>query len=93
MSDCEQIIEATGKVCGADADGPFHIRFCSDECADRVNAAELAELGFTPESMAGALKDYYELKEELDQREASPEELGTESRSPYPSSQDEASHD
>lgn len=90
MYDCENIIEATGKVCGANADGPFHVRFCSDECADRVNAAELAELGFTTEMMSDALKSYYEIKEQLDQREPIADGSGPGSRSLYQSFQDES---
>ena len=66
---CINIVESTGKPCGADTDGPFDARFCSDECADRINRAELAELGITPEMLKEALDDYYEVKGALEQRE------------------------
>lgn len=88
MSDCKNIVPGTDRICGADVDGPFHLRFCSEECADRVNAQELAELGITPELMAEALAGYYECKGMIDERE----EAGTrtfpldrESHSPYES--------
>jgi hypothetical protein len=91
MSDCKNIIPSTGKVCGADADSPFHQRFCSDECADRVNQRELEELGITPDLMKEALQGYYECKDMIEQREAEgsrtfPLERG--SRSPYSSDQE-----
>jgi len=69
MTDCTNIIESTGKPCGSDVESPFHVRFCSDECADRGNAAELAELGFTPDVMKDALNSYYECKEEIEEKE------------------------
>ena len=66
---CTNIIEATGKICGSDELGTaFHTRFCSTECEDRVNAAELAELGITPTMMKEAVNTYYQVKDEIDQK-------------------------
>lgn len=82
MSDCENIIPETGKVCGADPGGPFHSRFCSDECADRVNQSELAELGITREMMEEALAGYYECKEMIEAKDDSTASVTPEPRSP-----------
>lgn len=87
MSDCENIIEATGKVCGADVDGPFHQRFCSDECADRTNQAELAELGITVDMMKSALDGYYECKDMIESKAKTEPSIESESRSLEPSDQ------
>jgi hypothetical protein len=89
MNECDNIIPETGKTCGADVDGPFHIRFCSDECADRVNKQELAELGITQEMMKDALEGYYECKDMITQREQDGTREFSEraSRSPYSSDQ------
>jgi len=82
---CQNIIESTGKRCGEDPGTPFDTRFCSEECADRVNAAELAELGITPDMMREALNGYFECKDMIKKRKA---EVGeeTEFRSPAESS-------
>ncbi len=69
MSDCENIIRETGLKCGADPNGPFHTRFCSNECADRMNKRELEELGITTEMMKLALEGYYECRDMIDRRE------------------------
>lgn len=69
MNDCENTIPETGKRCGSAVEGPFHIRFCSEECADRTNRMELQELGITPEMMKEALEGYYECKDMIEQRE------------------------
>jgi hypothetical protein len=74
VTNCEKIIPGTDRVCGQDSDIPWHIRFCSEECADRSNRAELAELGITPEMMKEALGGYYECKEMLDKQEATNDE-------------------
>lgn len=93
MSDCENIIESTGKVCGSDVDGPFHQRFCSDECADRTNRRELEELGITPDMLKDALDGYYECKEMIDGRgDAGQINAERASHSPYQSDRDEARH-
>ena len=63
MNNCENVVPETGKSCGDYVDGPFHQRFCSDECADRVNANELLELGITESMLRDALEGYYECKE------------------------------
>lgn len=76
---CENIIEETGKLCGADDLGsPFHTRFCSTECEDRVNAAELAELGITPSMMREAVDTYNQIKDEID-RKLDAEDSGSQS--------------
>lgn len=80
MSKCENIIPSTGKTCGDDPGGPFHTRFCSDECADRVNKAELAELGITREMMEEALEGYFECKAMIEARKESSREQAPESR-------------
>lgn len=92
MSECENIIAETGKICGSDVNGPFDQRFCSEECADRTNKQELDELGITPGMMKEALEGYYECKEMIDERERTGlrqiiEEI--ESPNPYQSDQDE----
>ena len=71
MVECENVVPSTGKRCGEDAIGPFHERFCSNECADRTNQRELAELGITPELMSKALEGYYECKDMIETRSAS----------------------
>jgi hypothetical protein len=72
---CTNLVPGTDHSCGSNPDGPFHLRFCSDECTDRVNSAELREIGITPELMEEALAGYYECKSmiEDDSKETSPE--------------------
>lgn len=94
MSECENIIEETGKRCGEDVTSPFHTRFCSQECADRTNQQELSELGITPDMMREALEGYYECKEMIEQREQEglrPMPEAPASHSPYESGPDEPS--
>jgi hypothetical protein len=88
MPDCTNIIESTGKPCGSDTESPFHVRFCSDECADRVNSAELAELGLTPDVMREALNGYYECKEMIDQKETAAKQSSPETESHSPETSD-----
>lgn len=85
MTSCENIIEATGKLCGADIDGSFDMRFCSEKCSEQKSRAELAELGITPEMMKEALDGYYECNAMLDATDATTDE-GTESPLPDSSS-------
>jgi hypothetical protein len=89
---CPNIIEATGMVCGEmPAGGPFHQRFCSEECADKNNARELAEIGITPEMMREALEGYYECKDMIEKRAAAtsegPEPASDSPAESYPSPQ------
>ena len=63
---CSNVIQETGKVCGDNVDGPFHVRFCSEECADRTNKDELEALGITPAMMKDALAGYYECRNEIE---------------------------
>ena len=67
---CTNIIPETERVCGSESDVPWHVRFCSEECGDRMNEAELAELGISPQMLKEALDGYYECKEMLDKKEA-----------------------
>jgi len=81
MSNCENIIPGTDRVCGQDSDSPWHTRFCSEECADKTNEAELAELGITKTMMREALDGYFECKAMLDAKAEAAAE-GPESPSP-----------
>ena len=65
---CSKIITETGKICGDDINSPFHIRFCSEECIDRTNKAELENLGITPIMMKEALTDYYKCRGLIEQQ-------------------------
>ena len=84
MDECTNTIEATGKPCGSDTDGPFDSRFCSEVCADRVNQKELAELGITPEMMKEAVDGYFECRAMIERRtEEKTRAVETESHNPY----------
>jgi hypothetical protein len=76
MSECENTIPGTDRICGQDSNSPWHIRFCSEECADRTSQRELAELGITPEMMKSALDGYYECKDMIDKRAPSEQSTG-----------------
>ena len=76
MAKCGNINPDTERVCGQDSDSPWHTRFCSEECEDRFNREELAEIGITPEMLKEALDGYYECKDMID--EAQPTDVESE---------------
>jgi|3_EtaG_2_1085321.scaffolds.fasta_scaffold20298_3 hypothetical protein len=84
---CSNVIQETGRACGDDVDGPFHLRFCSEGCADRTNKVELEELGITPTMMRDALEGYYACRDQIHSPgQNEDEEGGPETASLYPAS-------